>query len=72
VPDALLGKGIVAAVVLKQDQTVTSKAIHAWLLDRLPLFKVSRRIWLEDELPRTTTGKVRRGELARHWSEGRA
>jgi oxalate---CoA ligase len=69
VPDALLGQDLVAAVVLEHDETVERKAIHSWLLDRLPLFKVPRRIWLVEELPRTPTGKVQRGELARRWSQ---
>jgi acyl-CoA synthetase (AMP-forming)/AMP-acid ligase II len=69
VPDALLGEDLVAAVVLEHEETIERKAIHAWLLDRLPLFKVPRRIWLVEELPRTPTGKVRRSELARRWSE---
>jgi acyl-CoA synthetase (AMP-forming)/AMP-acid ligase II len=69
VPDALLGEDLVAAVVLEHEETIERKAIHAWLLDRLPLFKVPRRIWRVEELPRTPTGKVRRSELARRWSE---
>ena len=72
VPDALLGEDLVAAVVLKHEETIERKAIHAWLLDRLPLFKVPRRIWLVEELPRTPTGKVQRSELTRRWSQDHA
>jgi acyl-CoA synthetase (AMP-forming)/AMP-acid ligase II len=69
VPDPLLGEDLVAAVVLQHNQTVARKVIHAWLLDRLPMFKVPRRIWFVTELPRTATGKVQRGELTRRWRE---
>jgi acyl-CoA synthetase (AMP-forming)/AMP-acid ligase II len=69
VPDVLLGEDLVAAVVLKHEETIERRAIHAWLLDRLPLFKVPRRIWLVEELPRTPTGKVLRSELVRRWRE---
>jgi acyl-CoA synthetase (AMP-forming)/AMP-acid ligase II len=71
VPDALLGEDLVAAVVLKPGETIARRAVHGWLLDRLSPFKVPRRIWLVDELPRTRTGKVQRGELARRWSDER-
>jgi acyl-CoA synthetase (AMP-forming)/AMP-acid ligase II len=69
VPDALLGEDLVAAVVLRVGMTVERKAVHGWLLDRLPLFKLPRRIWTVEELPRTATGKVQRGELTRRWQE---
>jgi acyl-CoA synthetase (AMP-forming)/AMP-acid ligase II len=61
----------VAAVVRKPDHPVARKAIHAWLLDHLPMYKVPRRIWFVETLPRTPTGKVRRAELAKRWSEER-
>ena len=69
VPDARLGEDIVAAVVLKSDRTATPRELRGWLLDRLSPYKVPRRIWLVDRLPRTRTGKVLRGELARLWSQ---
>jgi acyl-coenzyme A synthetase/AMP-(fatty) acid ligase len=34
------------------------------VLDRLSPYKVPRRIWFVDALPRTRTGKVQRGTLA--------
>ena len=69
VPDSILGEDVVAAVVLNPGVKLARKAVHRWLLDRLPLFKVPRRIWFVRELPRTPTRKVQRGELARLWSE---
>ena len=71
VPDSILGEDLVAAVVLNPGMTFVRKELHGWLLDRLPLFKVPRRIWIVEELPRTPTGKVQRGELTRRWSENR-
>jgi oxalate---CoA ligase len=69
VADDLLGEDIVAAVVLESAATVTARELRAWLLDRLSAPKVPRRIWFVDELPRTATGKVERGTLARLWLE---
>lgn len=69
VPDARLGEDIVAAVVLEPDMNPSSRELRRWMLDRLSPFKAPRRIWFVDDLPRTATGKVQRGELARRWSE---
>ena len=71
IPEPILGEDLVAAVVLEPGMSLGRKAVHGWLLDRLPLFKVPRRIWFVEELPRTATGKVQRGELVRRWSEKR-
>jgi acyl-CoA synthetase (AMP-forming)/AMP-acid ligase II len=64
VPDARLGEDVVAAVVLKEGETIRPRELRAWLLARLSPTKVPRRIWLVDSLPRTVTGKVQRGMLA--------
>jgi acyl-CoA synthetase (AMP-forming)/AMP-acid ligase II len=72
VPDALLGQDVVAAVVLREGATVTPRELRRWLLDRLTPYKVPRRIWFLAALPRTATGKVQRGELARQWTGERA
>jgi acyl-CoA synthetase (AMP-forming)/AMP-acid ligase II len=64
VPDARLGEDIVAAVVLRPDTTASQRELRRWMLDRLSSYKVPRRIWMVDTLPRTRTGKVQRGALA--------
>jgi acyl-CoA synthetase (AMP-forming)/AMP-acid ligase II len=69
VPDDRLGEDIVAAVVLRPGVTASQRELRRWMLDRLSAFKVPRRIWFVDALPRTGTGKVQRGELARRWHE---
>jgi acyl-CoA synthetase (AMP-forming)/AMP-acid ligase II len=67
VPDQRLGEDVVAAVVFAPGQSATHRALRAWMLDRLRPSKVPRRIWVVEALPRTPTGKVRRGELASRW-----
>jgi acyl-CoA synthetase (AMP-forming)/AMP-acid ligase II len=69
VPDARLGEDIVAAVVLRPGSAASQRELRRWMLDQLSPFKVPRRIWFVDELPRTATGKVQRGELTRRWRE---
>jgi acyl-CoA synthetase (AMP-forming)/AMP-acid ligase II len=69
VPDPVLGEDVVAAVVPKLGTQISARVLRAWMLDHLSPFKVPRRIWFVDELPRTATGKVQRGELTRRWRE---
>jgi acyl-coenzyme A synthetase/AMP-(fatty) acid ligase len=69
VPHTLLGEDIVAAVVLSTACAASARELRAWMLDRLAAFNVPRRMWFIDRLPRTPTGKVQRGELARRWIE---
>ncbi len=63
VPDARLGEDIVAAVVLREGVTIRPWEVRAWLLQRLSPAKAPRRFWMVERLPRTATGKVRRGAL---------
>ncbi|MGH2617903.1 MAG: AMP-binding protein, partial [Thermomicrobiales bacterium] len=69
VPDERLGEDIVAAVVLAKGQTVSPRELRCWMLDRLAVPKVPRRIWFVDTLPMTATGKAQRVELTRLWLE---
>jgi acyl-CoA synthetase (AMP-forming)/AMP-acid ligase II len=69
VPDDRLGEDIVAAVVMRDGLSALPRELRAWMLDRLLPSKVPRRVWRLDALPRTPSGKVRRGELARRWAE---
>jgi acyl-coenzyme A synthetase/AMP-(fatty) acid ligase len=69
IPDPALGEDAAAAVVLTPGATLTPRDLRWWLLRRLSRHKVPRCIQFVDALPRTPTGKVRRGELARHWVE---
>jgi acyl-CoA synthetase (AMP-forming)/AMP-acid ligase II len=67
VPDARLGEDVVAAVVLEPEAKPSVRELRMWMLERLSPYKTPRRIWVVDRLPRTGTGKVQRGELARRW-----
>jgi acyl-CoA synthetase (AMP-forming)/AMP-acid ligase II len=66
-PDERLGEDIVAAVIAVEGATLSPRELRTWMLDRLAAHKVPRRIWFVDDLPRTESGKVQRGELARRW-----
>jgi oxalate---CoA ligase len=64
IPDRRLGEEVAAAVVLREARTLDARALRRWAARRLSPHKIPRRIWFVDELPRTGSGKVQRGELA--------
>jgi acyl-CoA synthetase (AMP-forming)/AMP-acid ligase II len=56
IPDPLFGEDI-AAMVVRSDEEVTVQELRNYLLDRLALFKVPRKIRFVDTIPRNPTGK---------------
>jgi len=65
-PDAEVGEMVVAAVVPTPGASPTEDDLRAALRDQISSFKIPRRIvFITDaDVPRTTTGKVRLGDLA--------
>jgi fatty-acyl-CoA synthase len=66
VPDAHWGETIKAVLVLQAGQAATREEIVAWCRDRLSGYKRPRYLQFvrSEELPRSTTGKLQRHELA--------
>lgn len=64
VPHPRLGQSVGAAVVLKPGRTATAREIGAWLSARLAAYKVPRGLRIVSALPRGSTGKVQRQQLA--------
>jgi acyl-CoA synthetase (AMP-forming)/AMP-acid ligase II len=66
VPDPVLGEDIGAMVVVADEQ-VTAADLRKYLLDRLVQFKVPRRIWFVEAVPRNAAGKpLRRAGTERY------
>lgn len=61
--DEILGENIHAYVVLKPDTAATEKDIVRYCRRNLPAFKVPNIVTFLDELPKTTSGKISKGEL---------
>ena len=58
-PDSLRGETLVAYIVLKEGMEETqSSDISEWLKERLAAYKLPRRIYFKEELPRNSTGKI--------------
>jgi acyl-CoA synthetase (AMP-forming)/AMP-acid ligase II len=65
--DQALGEDI-AAMVVPADKKVTEADLRNYLLNRLVQFKVPRRIFFVDEIPKTPSGKPMRYEGTRRYS----
>ena len=63
VPDELLGQAVKAFVVLEQGVTFTEKDLQKECQKRLENFMVPKHIVFVDDLPKTTTGKIKKTDL---------
>ena len=63
VPDEIMGEVIKAVVVLKDGSAVTAKDLIKHCTLNLPTFKVPKIVEFADSLPKTTSGKIMRGQL---------
>lgn len=71
VPHTTLGEDLDAAVVLRLDQKVSEYELRKFLFERLADFKVPTRILFVMEIPKGSTGKASRQEIARVLGFGR-
>ena len=60
VPDARLGEVCAAFLVLRPGASLTLEDLTVWARERLANFKVPRRLFIVEALPRTPLGKVRK------------
>ena len=70
VPDAKWGEIVLAAIVLKDGQTVADDDIRSTVRARLAGFKVPKRIERIEALPRNGAGKVTKGVLRARFAPG--
>jgi O-succinylbenzoic acid--CoA ligase len=63
--DDVWGTSVCAAVVAKKGTALDPGALSAWCRERMAGFKTPRHFAFVASLPRTASGKLRRGELAR-------
>jgi acyl-CoA synthetase (AMP-forming)/AMP-acid ligase II len=67
VPDGRLGEVGAAFVVPSPGGPPDPDELIAWARARMANFKVPRRVWVVEDLPRNATGKVVKGQL-REWA----
>jgi acyl-CoA synthetase (AMP-forming)/AMP-acid ligase II len=63
--DEILGEKIVAFAVAKQGEPLEKKELIRHCRRNLPAFKVPHEVIIQDELPKTATGKIKKKELKR-------
>ncbi|MBT6210500.1 MAG: AMP-binding protein, partial [Woeseia sp.] len=64
IPHKSLGEEVAAAVVLKEGEAGDEAAIRSFAAEQLAAFKVPRKIFILDEIPKGPTGKLQRIGLA--------
>ena len=62
-PDEVWGEIVVAVLEAREGRTPTQEDVREFCRGHLAGYKIPRRVLLVDELPRTTSGKVRKPEL---------
>ena len=63
VPHPDFGEGVVGVVVLTKDSTLNEAAILSHLSASLAKFKQPKRVFIVEDLPRNTMGKVQKNLL---------
>ena len=63
IPDAIYGEEIKAFVVIKPSKQVTEEELIAFCKDRLPTFKLPKKVQFTETLPKNILGKILRAEL---------
>jgi fatty-acyl-CoA synthase len=69
VPHATWGEEVAAAVVLREGATATEADLLAFCKERLADFKRPKQIHITQAIPRTATGKIQRGAVAKVYSQ---
>jgi oxalate---CoA ligase len=65
VPHKSWGEEVAAAVTIKEGATATEADILAFCKERLADFKRPKKIYIVEAIPRTATGKIQRGAVAK-------
>jgi len=65
VPDQIYGQEVHAAVVLKEEsRNLSEKEIQNYCQEKLAKFKVPKKIYFTETMPKTATGKIQRKNIS--------
>ena len=64
IEDGTYGQDVGVAVVLKEGASVGEREVQAFMREQVAKFKVPRRVWITEVMPKTATGKVQRRLVA--------
>ena len=60
----MYGQEVGVAIVLKPNQKLDEKKLKAWVADKLAKFKVPKKVYFTENMPKTATGKIQRRIVA--------
>ncbi|KAI9811658.1 MAG: hypothetical protein M1827_005407 [Pycnora praestabilis] len=64
IADEMYGQDVGLAVVLKEGNDIEQDDLREWIAERVAKFKVPKKIFFTDNMPKTATGKVQRRMVA--------
>ena len=68
-PHADFGEAVVAVIVRKPDGSLNEADVMAAIKGKLAAFKMPKRVFLVEDLPRNAMGKVQKNELRKRYAE---
>jgi acyl-coenzyme A synthetase/AMP-(fatty) acid ligase len=69
VPDKARGEEVVSFIVLKEGYQASEEDIINHCMKKLPYYKLPKRVFFLEQMPRTERGKVAKGGLLKIWEE---
>ena len=64
IEDEIYGQDIGVAVVLKDSTTMSPEQLKGWMQQRVAKFKVPKKVFFTNVMPKTATGKTQRRLIA--------
>ncbi|KAL8835367.1 MAG: hypothetical protein Q9170_003356 [Blastenia crenularia] len=64
IPDELYGQDVGLAVVLKEGASASQDELRQWMVTKMAKFKIAKKIFFTDLMPKTATGKIQRRVVA--------
>ncbi|KAF2665298.1 peroxisomal-coenzyme A synthetase [Microthyrium microscopicum] len=64
IADEHFGQDIGIAVVLKQGTQMSGEELREWMTDKVAKFKLPKKVYFTDIMPKTATGKIQRKNVA--------
>ncbi|KAK4965635.1 hypothetical protein LTR66_012109 [Elasticomyces elasticus] len=69
IPDEMYGQDIGVAIVVKDGQKLSADDLRNWLKERVAKFKLPKKVYFTDNMPKTATGKIQRRMVAEAMSK---
>ena len=65
--DKMLGEDIAAAIIIKEGKNCSETDVKTYAQEKLAKFKIPKKIFFVDEIPKGATGKLQRNVLAKNF-----